>query len=398
MTNGHELTPMKAFLKHRKDFFIIDDEKQYKRVTVKLHAKGVVPRDAVYGSQLKTKKQQATKAGDLLVAEIDAKVGGVGIIPPELAGSIVSSHYFLYEIDESICLPKFLEFYVRHGAVEIQFQDFVRGSTNYASIRAHHTLELQIPLPHLDEQRRIVARIEELIAPIEDARGLRAEAREEAASLVGGSVVELFTLRRGEDWTDYRLGDLTKEIRHGTSEKAHDEPYGTPVLRMGNIQNGRLDLTDLKYFNLADRHREKLLLQRGDVLVNRTNSPELVGKCAVFDEEGEYTYASYLIRLRFDLDRVVPQLVAAYINSPIGRAYMFSNRKQMTGQANVNSKALRAMPISLPAVGEQRILVYYLDSLQVQVDELTALQDATQAELDSLLPAVLDRAFRGAAY
>ena len=98
MSDRFELTPMVAFLTHRKDFFRIDDAERYKRVTVRLHAGGIVIRDDVYGSQLRTKKQQAIRAGDLLVAEIDAKVGGVGIVPPELTGAIVSSHYFLYHV------------------------------------------------------------------------------------------------------------------------------------------------------------------------------------------------------------------------------------------------------------------------------------------------------------
>ena len=193
MSDRCELTPMVAFLTHRKDFFRIDDAERYKRVTVRLHAGGIVIRDDVYGSQLRTKKQQAIRAGDLLVAEIDAKVGGVGIVPPELTGAIVSSHYFLYEIDDQVCHPKFLEYYIRSGAVERQFQEFVRGSTNYASIRAHHTLELQIPLPPLDEQRRIVARIEELAALVEEAQGLRVKAQEEAEALRGALSSQLFS-------------------------------------------------------------------------------------------------------------------------------------------------------------------------------------------------------------
>src|SRR5436305_249946 len=89
-----------------------------------------------------------------------------------------------------------------------------------------------------------------------------------------------------------------------------------PILRMGNIQNGRLNLRDLKYLHLNDDERAKLLLAKGDILVNRTNSAELVGKCAVFDMEGDYGFASYLIRLRLDMKRADSNLVAIYINSP----------------------------------------------------------------------------------
>ena len=138
------------------------------------------------------------------------------------------------------------------------------------------------------------------------------------------------------------------------------------------------------------------MLRKGDILVNRTNSAKLVGKCAVFELEEEYAFASYLIRLRFNTERANPKLVAAYTNSPIGRTYMFSERKQMTGQANVNAKKLKAMPIPLPPISEQRRIVTYIDSLQAKVDELKGLQAETEKELEELVPSILDKAFKGA--
>ena len=179
------------------------------------------------------------------------------------------------------------------------------------------------------------------------------------------------------------------------SEKASDDPIGTPIFRMGNIQDGRLNTSDLKYLHIPEKSRTKLILEEGDILVNRTNSAELVGKCAVFDLDGEYGFASYLIRLRLDLTRADPYLIACYINSPIGREYMFRERKQMTGQANINLKMLRALPISLPSIDEQRRIAAYLDKLQAKVDKLKELQAKTATELDALLPSILDKAFKG---
>jgi type I restriction enzyme, S subunit len=167
------------------------------------------------------------------------------------------------------------------------------------------------------------------------------------------------------------------------------------VLRMGNIQGGRLDLRDLKYLHVAEKDRAKLILKRGDVLVNRRNSAELVGKCAVFDMQGEFAFASYLIRLRLDIERADPRLIASYINSPAGRAYMFSERKQMTGQAKVNATKLKALPIALPPLSEQHCIMADLDALQVQADALQKLQAETAAELEALLPSILDKAFKG---
>jgi len=89
------------FVRHRKEFIRIDDFTQYTRARVQLHWRGIVERDRLEGAVIKTKSQQVARTGELLVAEIDAKVGGVGIVPPELEGAVVSSHYFLFEIDES---------------------------------------------------------------------------------------------------------------------------------------------------------------------------------------------------------------------------------------------------------------------------------------------------------
>jgi type I restriction enzyme S subunit len=387
------MVPLGRAIQHRKEFVEIDDFEPYKRCRVQLHAKGVVLRDIISGSEVKTKKQQVCRAGEFLVAEIDAKVGGFGLVPPNLDGAIVSSHYFLFNIDESTLDKRFLDYFVRTPAFRDQVS--AQGSTNYAAIRPSHVLEYKVPLPPLPEQRRIVARIEELAARIEEARGLRRQAVEEAEALISLEVTRLFSNVEQRGWQVESLENYLVDTRYGTSQKTTDDDTGTPVLRMGNIQQGRLDLRDLKYLHLNDSELSNLHLARGDVLVNRTNSAELVGKCAVFDLEEEYVFASYLIRLRLDRTRVEPKLLSLYLNSPLGRAYMLKEKTQMTGQANVNAKKLRALPIALPSLPEQRRIVAYLDDLQTKVDSLKRIQADTAAELDALLPSVLDRAFKG---
>jgi type I restriction enzyme S subunit len=164
---------------------------------------------------------------------------------------------------------------------------------------------------------------------------------------------------------------------------------------MGNIQNGRLLTRDLKYLHIAPKQYPKLVLQKGDILVNRTNSAELVGKCAVFDLDAEFGFASYIIRLRLDTKRALPHLVASYINSPAGRAYMFNERKQMTGQANVNLQKLRALPISLPTLDEQTRILAHVADLESKVVSLKKLQSGTGSEIDALVPSILSKAFSG---
>jgi len=113
---AYPLFALGAGISHRKEFGEIEDTQTYKRCRVQLHAAGVVLRDEVSGSEIKTKRQQVCRAGELLVAEIDAKHGGFGIVPVALTDAIVSSHYFLFEIDEAVLNRGFLSYYIRTPA------------------------------------------------------------------------------------------------------------------------------------------------------------------------------------------------------------------------------------------------------------------------------------------
>ena len=150
------LVELGTVLKQRKESIVIDDAKIYKRCRVQLYGNGVVLRDTngIEGKEIKTKKQQVCNTNDFLVAEIDAKFGGYGIVPTELNGAIVSSHYFLFEIDTTQLLPEFLEIVVKCNDFSKQVK--ATGSTNYAAIRPYHVLAYLIPLPSLVEQDRIV--------------------------------------------------------------------------------------------------------------------------------------------------------------------------------------------------------------------------------------------------
>lgn len=144
---------------------------------------------------------------------------------------------------------------------------------------------------------------------IGNAKKLKEKSILKVEKLFGAEVSKIFSIGKERGWVEKPLGEYIVNARYGTSEKCRsDDTSGIPILRMGNIQKGRLDPRDLKYLHLDNAERVKLLLKKRDILVNRTNSAELVGKCAVFDLDGEYGFASYLIRLRFDTTRANPQL------------------------------------------------------------------------------------------
>jgi type I restriction enzyme S subunit len=146
-------------LRHRKQFITIVDEKTYRLVTVQLHGRGVKLRGAVAGKSIKTKKQQVIRANDFLVAEIDAKMGGFGIVPEDLDGAIVSSHYFCFELDETKLLRGCLALFVRIGYVTEHILDDVRGSLNYAAIRPRHVQQVPFPYAPLEVQRELTSQM-----------------------------------------------------------------------------------------------------------------------------------------------------------------------------------------------------------------------------------------------
>lgn len=166
-----------------------------------------------------------------------------------------------------------------------------------------------------------------------------------------------------EGWVWASVDQLSLNKRYGSSSKTNDDKNGVPVLRMGNIQDGRIDYSNLKY--LPNDHDEfpNLFLSDGDLVFNRTNSFELVGKTAIFRDIGKpCSFASYLIAVRFS-DLYIPDLAAYYLNSSYGREWITSVVTQTAGQANVNGTKLGELAIPLPPILEQLKIIELISKL-----------------------------------
>jgi len=385
MSNSWPTVKLGEVLRHRMEFITIDDFATYRRLRVQLHAQGIVLRDVVPGTLIKTKTQQVCRAGELLVAEIDAKVGGFGIVPEVLDGAIVSSHYFLFKIDETKLDRCLLGFFIR--TPEFCDQIEAQGSTNYAAIRPAHVLGYKIPLPPLAEQRRVVARIEELAAQIHEARILRRQAAEEAEALLAAASAKLFEPKEG--WETKTVGDFCQPPQYGYTESATDQAIGPHFLRITDIQEGKVNWEHVPYCRCPEP--SKYLLKPNDLVFARTGAT--TGKSFVIRDCPEAVFASYLIRLRV-CDTVSVDYLYLYFQSP-GYWEQIVDEKKGTGQPNLNGSKLAKLKVPVAPPGEQRRIVTELKALQAEADALKRLQAETAAELDALLPSVLDRAFKG---
>jgi type I restriction enzyme S subunit len=371
---------------YRKEFIIIDDLETYRRPRVQLHAQGIVLRDAVPGAEIKTKKQQVARAGEFLVAEIDAKVGGFGIVPDELDGSIVSSHYFLYGHKPDRLDNRYLGWFVKTRAFRQQVE--AQGSTNYAAIRPSDVLGYEIPLPPLDEQRRIVARIEELAAKVAEARVLRQQGSMELDSLRSSAAARLF--RKVMAGSTRPLGACVKLERGKFSHRPRNDPrfFGGehPWIQIGEIEASGKYITQWRETLNDEGLQISKNFSRGTVLISIAATIGAVGildfDCCVPDSivgvtpptkiGSEFVY-HYLLFLRTHLEAIAPQ----------------------SAQNNINLQILGDLPFPVLDAERQQEVVSALDTLQAELDAVKALQTETAAELDAMLPAILDKAFKG---
>lgn len=379
-------------LRHRKEFITIDDLQEYRRPRVQLHAQGIVLRDTVAGTLIKTKSQQVCRAGEFLVAEIDAKVGGFGIVPSQLDGAIVSSHYFLFEIDETKLVRAFLDYFICTPAFREQVA--AQGSTNYAAIRPSHVLSYEIPLPPLAEQKRVVARIEELAAKIHEARALRYQATEEAEGLAASWLNAAFSglppdyIRTLGDVTEIIGGNSLPDLTAATPE-APDVLFVkvSDMNRSGNetfIKDSAAGVSSSSPFLKGVRvlpERSIVFPKRGGAIA--TNKKRILSKPAVLDPNmmGVFTKDPSCLTQEF-LFRWFASLDLASLQNG-------------TSVPQINKADLDPLKIPVPPLAEQRCLVVEFDALQTQVDAMKRLQAETTAELDALLPAILDCAFKG---
>lgn len=182
------------------------------------------------------------------------------------------------------------------------------------------------------------------------------------------------------NWEWRRIGDIVESTEYGLSEKTFDSSTGVPVLKMGDIQGGKVVLGGQKKVDENIESLPRLYLQPGDLLYNRTNSAELIGKTGIFEgPENSYTFASYLIRIRCVEGLFSPQYLNLVMNSPLFRKTQIEpHLKQQCGQANVNGSIMKNMIISFPCLSEQQRIVE-------KVDELTTICDKLKSSINTAM-------------
>lgn len=345
------------------------------------------------GSNAPSRARKRIRRGDVIVATTRPYLKSIAQVPDALDGEVCSTGFCVLRPTEQVT-SDWLFYCTLSGDFIGQLTACMRGAT-YPAVTDNNVMESLIPLPPVSDQIRIVSRIKECLERVEEIEALRYQAVREAASIEFACFHDaLIEGVQALGWPIRTLGDVAKSFRYGTSTKAHTIADGLPVLRMGNLQGGSLDLSNLKYINLPRVEVARYKLNVGDVLINRTNSLELVGKAATFDiDEGDWVYASYLVRVEVDRERAMPEFATAVINSRLGRDYVLRTARRAIGMVNLNAKEMARFPMPMPSLIEQQKVVARLREARPLAIELRTLMN--EPETGFLRQSILRKAFAG---
>ncbi len=300
--------------------------------------------------------------------------------------------------------PRFLFFYLLHPDVRHYVAERMEGSTGRQRVPEYALLDLPIPDFEADDQEAIADALETL----HEAVAVESECEETARDLKRAAMRALFTRGlRGEaqkdteigpvpeSWDVVAFGEVRERLQYGTSTRCTHEPTPYPVLRIPNIEPGRVNTSDIKFGTLRDEEAKRYLLKDGDLIFIRTNGViERLGACAVFAGQPEGSlFASYLIRAQLKLERVDPYFAAYFYGSELGTSIVAGRATPAAdGKYNLNTGTIDSLPLPLPpTLDEQREIVAILDAIDRKID----LHRQKRAVLDDLFKALLHKLMTG---
>lgn len=371
----------------------------YREVTVKMWGKGVILRGVVTGAEIASSRRFVARTGQFILSRIDARNGAIGIVPPELDGAVVTNDFPLFAPNAERINVTFLAWLSRTRRFVELCMRASEGTTNRVRLQEDRFLALEIPLPTLAEQHRVLARIEELAAQIREARTLRHQATEKVAVLYSQQLGVAMT-PHSEGWKRETVADVIRSLDAGWSPQCDDIPAQ-------NGEWGVLKTTSVQWCDFQPQHNKalprslapvaELAVKEGDVLVTRAGPRKRVAVvAAVRRDEPRLTISDKLIRLRTDRKKIEPRFLELSLASPFSQEHLVQRKTGLAdAQVNISQSILKETPVAYPPLAEQRRIVAELDGLQTEVDALKRLQAETAAELDALLPSILDKAFKG---
>lgn len=319
--------------------------------------------------------------GDILLAKITPCMeNGKCALATGLSNGVGlgSSEFHVIRADQSKVLSGYLFVFLNRQEIRSVAAQNMTGSSGHRRVPEYFYSDLPIPVPPIPTQKAIMTECRAVAAEAEAAQATIEKAQQAMDSAV--DAVYASNVSRAA------IINLSLEVQYGLNEAMNEGGVGYKIFRMNEIFGGRMmDGGEMKCADISAEEFAKYRLNRGDVLFNRTNSIEHVGKTGLFDLEGDYCFASYLVRVVPDTKKIVPHFLTAMMNSTEFQAEAKSKAAKSINQANINATTMKNMSVPAPALSEQKSLVAKLESLEAEI----ASAKAVLANVPALRAAIL---------
>ncbi len=319
----------------------------YRQVGVKLWGVGAYERESIDGSQTRYKTFSRIETDDIIVNKIWARNGSVAVVPKNLAGCYVSSEFPTFVPIRDKLEPRWFHWLTKTKFFWEKCDEKSQGTSGKNRIRPERFLEIEIPLPPLLEQRRIVARIEEFAAKIVEARGLRREAGIAIEKLHSTLMQDIFT--HLVDTPVMKIMKLSTKVTKGTTPKTYGYPFsetGVPFLRAEEVQDGNVNWNGTPY-RISEETNEFMSRSKTeprDVLITIAG---VIGRCGVVSKDAPQLNMNQAVALVRTTDELDPYYLSYFVRSPQGQSHI-KGQTVTTAISNISLQTIRDLQIPIP--------------------------------------------------
>ena len=376
----------------------IDDLMVYPILGVTNRGGGVTIKRQVNGSDLTMRHYQIASPNQLMWCKVDTKNGAFGVVRESHKGAVASQNMCLADIDIKVFDPDYLQYFFRLPAVFETITEVSLGSTNRQYLKPQEFLDtVCLRLPPLEEQRRIVAKIDNLATKIEGTSRVRQQATQEAEALTDSVMNEI--LNKASSKTSWELGPIpmfanVNPSRTGQIDLTPEDPVSFVPMKAVDDVTGKISWPEVRPFR--EVAKGYTWFKDGDVIFARITPCMQNGKAAI---ARNLLSGNGFGSTEFHVIRPGPKLLAEWLHSLVRhkafREDAAKTFKGTAGQQRVPQSFLDQKVIAVPLLAEQRQIIGEIDALRGKVDELKRMQAETVAELNSFLPSILDKAFKG---
>lgn len=385
-----ENQPLTKFLIRSKNAIEIKDDILYKQITIHQFGEGVSLRCEKYGKEIGTKRQFIAKKGQFIISRIDARNGSFGIVPDFLDGAIVTNDFWLFDIKNADA--EFLKILLSSKKINYFWQSKSNGTTNRQRVDFEDFLHSSLPIPPLEEQKKIVQRYKQNILNAESLETQIKEKKSEIDNyLLSNLQIKINKIKRKSELSFINFSELNQWDSFGTEKSFECKKY--PLVKLSSISKDKPiygasyktvnKVSDIRYIRITDIKEdgtltnevvsasdfsEQYLLQNHDFLLARSGAT--VGKSFLYEEKyGKAIFAGYLIRFKLNEELVNPCYLLTFTKSSAYKQWINDNMR-VSAQPNINSQQFSDSLIPLPPLSIQEEIVFHINQIKKQIKDL----------------------------